>query len=172
MTVKIIGFLLVTVGSSMVGLYVWERYMLRVRILEEWQKILLEIGGEINYSAKSMSQICMQISQTSIYGKKFWNGMAKRIEEKSAGLPGEFWGEYLNEYMYIELLSIEDRNIICQFGESFGTLDIYSQVNEIELFEKRLEQNLIEAKHKMNEQKKVCIFMGVISGMMTGICLF
>lgn len=155
----------------MAGIYVWERYMLRVRILEEWQRILLEIGGEINYSAKSMSQVCEQISRISIYGRKFWKGIAEKFEERNAGLPGELWREYLGEYKYIELLSNEDRNIICQFGESFGTLDIYSQISEIELFEKRLEQNLNDAKDKMNGQKKVCIFMGLISGMMAGICL-
>lgn len=68
-------------------------------------------------------------------------------------------------------MSNEDREIICQFGESFGTLDICSQINEIELFEKRLEKNLSDARQKMVEQKKICIVMGVISGMMMGICL-
>ncbi len=155
----------------MFGIYIWERYMLRVRVLEEWQRMLIEINGEINYSAQSMSQICRQMSQTSVYGKKFWDGIAKKTEERNAGLPSEFWREHLSEYRYIELLSNEDKEIICQFGESFGTLDIYSQINEIELFEKRLEQNLDDAKQKMAEQKKICIVMGVISGMMTGICL-
>ncbi|MBU5479248.1 stage III sporulation protein AB [Eubacterium sp. MSJ-13] len=156
----------------MVGLYIWERYMLRVRVLEEWQRILIEISGEISYSAQSMSQLCVQISESCVYGKKFWSDIARKVEEKDAGLPGEFWREHLSEYKYMELLSAEDKNIIYQFGGSFGTLDIYSQINEIELFEKRLEQNLSEARQKMVEQKKVCIFMGVISGMMTGICLF
>lgn len=156
----------------MAGLYIWERYMLRVRVLEEWQRILIEISGEINYSAQSMSQLCVQMAESCVYGKKFWSGIAKLIDEKNSGLPSKFWKKQLREYKYMELLSAEDKNIICQFGESFGTLDIYSQINEIELFEKRLEQNLIEARRKMAEQKKVCIFIGVISGMMTGICLF
>lgn len=156
----------------MAGLYIWERYMLRVRVLEEWQRILIEISGEISYSGQSMSQLCVQMAKNCIYGKKFWEEIGRKAEEKNSGLPGEFWGEHLNEYKYIELLSVEDKNIICQFGQSFGTLDIYSQINEIELFEKRLEQNLSEARKKMAEQKKVCIFMGIISGMMTGICLF
>ena len=42
----------------MFGRYIWERYMLRVKVLEEWQRMLIEINGEINYSAQSMSQIC------------------------------------------------------------------------------------------------------------------
>lgn len=146
--------------------------MLRVKVLEEWQRILIGISGEISYSAQSMSQLCVQMSENCVYGKKFWSGIAKKVDEKNSGLPSEFWKEQLGEYKYMELLSAEDKNIICQFGESFGTLDIYSQINELELFEKRLEQNLSEAKQKMAEQKKVCIFMGVISGMMTGICLF
>lgn len=62
-------FLFVTVGGSMFGRYIWERYMLRVKVLEEWQRMLIEINGEINYSAQSMSQICRQMSKTSVYGK-------------------------------------------------------------------------------------------------------
>ena len=89
----------------MFGRYIWERYMLRVKVLEEWQRMLIEINGEINYSAQSMSQICRQMSKTSVYGKKFWDGIAKKTEERNAGLPGEFWREHLREYRYIELLS-------------------------------------------------------------------
>ena len=162
---------MLTLGSSMVGVYIWERYMLRVRVLEEWQRILLTISGEINYSAESMSQICRQMEQLSVYGKSFWREIATRTEERNAGLPGEIWKQYLYKYNYWELLSVEDKNIIYQFGESFGTLDIYSQINEIEMFEKRLEHNVNEARHKMLEQKKICIFMGVISGLMVGVCL-
>ena len=59
-------------GGVMAGIYAWERYMLRVRVLEEWQTIFIEIAGEINYSAESMSQICSRIENMSVYGKKFW----------------------------------------------------------------------------------------------------
>ena len=83
----------------MFGRYIWERYMLRVKVLEEWQRMLIEINGEINYSAQSMSQICRQMSKTSVYGKKFWDGIAKKTEERNAGLPGEFWREHLREYI-------------------------------------------------------------------------
>ena len=48
-------------GGVMAGIYAWERYMLRVRVLEEWQTIFIEIAGEINYSAESMSQICSRM---------------------------------------------------------------------------------------------------------------
>jgi len=37
----------------MFGRYIWERYMLRVKVLEEWQRMLIEINGEINYSAQA-----------------------------------------------------------------------------------------------------------------------
>ena len=155
----------------MAGMYVWERYKLRVRVLEEWQKILLEISGQISYSAESMSQICRQIEEASTYGKRFWRDISIQMEEKKAGLPGNIWKNNLCKYNYWEILSAEDKRIIYQFGESFGTLDIYSQVNEIKLYEKRIEHNVNEARQKMIEQKKVCLFMGIISGMMAGICL-
>ena len=135
-------------GGVMAGIYAWERYMLRVRVLEEWQTIFIEIAGEINYSAESMSQICSRIENMSVYGKKFWGEMSKQTKYA------------------------EDKNIIYRFGESFGTLDIYSQINEIKMYEKRIEGNISDARQKMREQKKVCIFMGLISGLMAGICLF
>lgn len=75
-----------------------------------------------------------------MFTEKILGRHSKKTEERNAGLPGEFWREHLREYRYIELLSNEDKEIICQFGESFGTLDICSQINEIELFEKRLEK--------------------------------
>ena len=135
-------------GGVMAGIYAWERYMLRVRVLEEWQTIFIEIAGEINYSAESMSQICSRIENMSVYGKKFWGEMSKQTKYKNEGLIGTFWKEY------------------------FGTLDIYSQINEIKMYEKRIEGNISDARQKMREQKKVCIFMGLISGLMAGICLF
>ena len=116
-------------GGVMAGIYAWERYMLRVRVLEEWQTIFIEIAGEINYSAESMSQICSRIENMSVYGKKFWGEMSKQTKYKNEGLIGTFWKEYLDGYKYWELLSAEDKNIIYRFGESFGTLDIYSQIN-------------------------------------------
>ena len=145
---------------------------LRVRVLEEWQTIFIEIAGEINYSAESMSQICSRIENMSVYGKKFWGEMSKQTKYKNEGLIGTFWKEYLDGYKYWELLSAEDKNIIYRFGESFGTLDIYSQINQIKMYEKRIEGNISDARQKMREQKKVCIFMGLISGLMAGICLF
>lgn len=108
----------------------------------------------------------------SVYGKKFWGEMSKQTKYKNEGLIGTFWKEYLDGYKYWELLSAEDKNIIYRFGESFGTLDIYSQINEIKMYEKRIEGNISDARQKMREQKKVCIFMGLISGLMAGICLF
>ena len=83
--------------------------------------------------------------------------------EKNEGLIGTFWKEYLDGYKYWELLSAEDKNIIYRFWESFGTLDIYSQINEIKMYEKRIEGNISDARQKMREQKKVCIFMGLVS---------
>ena len=138
--------------------------MLRVKVLEEWQRMLIEINGEINYSAQSMSQICRQMSKTSVYGKKFWDGIAKKTEERNAGLPGEFWREHLREYRYIELLSNEDREIICQFGESFGTLDICSQINEIELFEKDLKKICLMPDKKWLNRKKYVLLWVLFQG--------
>ena len=83
-------FLFVTVGGSMFGRYIWERYMLRVKVLEEWQRMLIEINGEINYSAQSMSQICRQMSKTSVYGKKFWDGIAKDRGKEMQGFRVNF----------------------------------------------------------------------------------
>ncbi len=74
----------------MFGRYIWERYMLRVKVLEEWQRMLIEINGEINYSAQSMSQICRQMSKTSVYGKKFWDGIAKRQRKEMQGFRVNF----------------------------------------------------------------------------------
>ena len=54
---------------------------------------------------------------------------------------------------------------------SFGTDKPMNVFGGWQDYEKRLEKNLSDARQKMVEQKKICIVMGVISGMMTGICL-
>ena len=93
-------------GGVMAGIYAWERYMLRVRVLEEWQTIFIEIAGEINYSAESMSQICSRIENMSVYGKKFWGEMSKQTKYKNEGLIGTFWKEYLDEYLCQTIISL------------------------------------------------------------------
>ena len=73
-------------GGVMAGIYAWERYMLRVRVLEEWQTIFIEIAGEINYSAESMSQICSRIENMSVYGKNSGVRCQSRLNIRMRGL--------------------------------------------------------------------------------------
>ena len=169
--IKLLGFFLVTFGCGMCGWYFSNRYLGRIRLLEEWQQLLQCLYGEIEYSACDIYEILHKLSERCKYSKKFWIQTAKELNMHEGMTFSEIWQKHISEIEMWDSLNREERGIIESLGKNIGNLDRETQLNTLKIFQDRLCINLSKAKEEYAMQAKLCHVICITAGIFIGVLL-
>ena len=163
MYLKITGIVLIMMSASLMGYLFSKDYIERINRLEQIQKMLILLKGEISYSNNSVQEALENISEM-IEGKV--GEFVAKVQEsfKKAEMP-------LSVAWSLGVDNIFDKNSLKDFGRGLGITDRQTQINNIEKYQSQIQLTIKELKAEKNEKCKLYRMLGITCGAFLGIVL-
>lgn len=169
--IKWLGCALIVLSGIGFGGYFAERLAGRLRLLEELQRDLQYLYGEIEYSACNMPELFEKLSKRGGALKEFWGALSVRLFDRRGCTFSEIWKIQTMEMAGTLSFSEEGRRLFLELGDNLGNLDRMTQLNTLKLFQERLVLILKTASEEFKEREKVCYVLGVTAGLFLCILL-
>lgn len=163
---KLLGGLLVTVGGFGIGKSYCSvlkgRYLDLLEILE----CIRLLEGEIRYSNAPLGEIFgrIQKKRPGIIGNFFGN-VGVEMKKMNGRTLQNIWNEQVFTLEKRTRLIKTDLENLDNFGRSLGIMDTLMQTNQLELYTKRLNAGILEAKENWKEKEKLVPKLGLVFGM-------
>ena len=160
MYLKITGIVLIMMSASLMGYLFSKDYIERINRLEQIQKMLILLKGEISYSNNSVQEALENISEM-IEGKvgEFVTNVQESFKKSE------------NIFDKKSSLKSEDKNSLKDFGRGLGITDRQTQINNIEKYQSQIQLTIKELKAEKNEKCKLYRMLGITCGAFLGIVL-
>lgn len=172
MMVKLIGGLIICLSMSALGLKKAVMLDKRLEILNEFEKSLILLKGEIKYSAASLPEAVLSVSnRTSELIKEFYERIYEQISNNNELKFKTVWEESVTEVFKDDILSTEDKAVIREPGTQLGHLDVSMQLRSIDLCMDRLKERQMSAAEDIKEKSKLYKTMGVAGGVLVMLVL-
>ena len=168
---RVFGALCGVCGCSGMGWYAVSRYAARIRVLQELEQGLQFLYGEISYSACDMVELMGRLAQRGGAFADFWRGIQKLLLQHRCEPFFSYWKSQMPEIQGYQHLTAEDRLLIEKIGGNLGNLDRQTQLDTLQLFQKRLGVTVGQASEEFHGKAKVSVVLGVTAGMFLAILL-
>ena len=166
MYLKITGIVLIMMSASLMGYLFSKDYIERINRLEQIQKMLILLKGEISYSNNSVQEALENISEM-IEGKV--GEFVTKVQEIPLSVAWSLGVD--NIFDKKSSLKSEDKNSLKDFGRGLGITDRQTQINNIEKYQSQIQLTIKELKEEKNEKCKLYRMLGITCGAFLGIVL-
>ncbi len=172
MILKIIGVLVVTASSSLLGIYYSFHETYRINDLNEMKKALTILKSEIQFSGSALSEAFLNVAERILNPvSDIFLEMSKKLAQKNGRSVDTLWTETLEEKKAQTYLSTEDIALLSSFGKTLGYLDKTMQLNSIELTIDSIEKKIDMLSQTKNKTKRMYQSLGVLGGLLVAIIL-
>jgi len=165
--IKCVILLLIIMTSSIIGNLYSQKFVKRVKELQEIKSALNMFRTKIKYTYEPIPDIFQEI------GTKFScnvsNIFIKASEQMNELSAGEAWKSSI-DIVYSNLTK-EDKDVLKSLGKMLGKTDIDGQINEIRLTDKFLEVQIKEAQSEKEKNEKLYRTLGATVGLALVIVL-
>lgn len=163
---KAAGILLTGIGGAGTGIAMGMRYRDRLRLLEDLQKMISLLKGEMLYANEPLEEAFFHVgekkdSPLSPFFLKIAEKMEKREGESFYGM----WKQEIEGLDKAIPLSKEDKRQLKDFGENLGYLDSAMQERTILLYQERLEGEITYLREHLREKNRLYASLGIAAGL-------
>lgn len=170
---KIIGAVIVCLSSAALGYKKSVMIEQRLDILNEFEKSLILLKGEIKYSAASLPEATESVyNRTFGYIKSFYEKVSKDLSNNIELTIKQIWEDNARLCFKEEFIDAEDLNVITELGTQLGHLDVSMQLRAIELCMNRLKERQLAATKEIKDKSRLYKTMGVAGGVLITLVLF
>lgn len=172
MIVKLIGAVVLTGATSLIGFSLAADCSKRPRALRELQALMQMLENEMAYLSNLLSEAFIRIyrgtdSDTAILFREAADNLGE-----NGTTAAEAWEKAI-EGNYAKLsLNKEDKAILMTFGKMLGNSDLEGQLNNIRLITSQLKLQELKAEEIKSKNEKMYRSLGVLSGLAIAIVLF
>ena len=126
MIYKIVGSLILVVGTAALGVYYAGQYMERLRNLIELKKAQMQ--GELRYLHSAMPDLMETIgNRTQGVLSRFFLSLAKEMEKKEQGDFASLWDSQIKKKIPASALEPEARSLLFETGRQLADNDRQSK---------------------------------------------
>lgn len=163
--IRAAGAVLVVAGAAGLGLFFSSRFLLRLRLLEEFRRLVFLLKGEILYANSSLEEAFSRAGERL-------GGAAGRFaghvaQEMGLGQGKEFcriWEEKMKELSGLPF-SAEDLRQLRDFGSQLGYLDRQMQERIMLLYLEQLELSIGALREKRKETCRLYTGLSLAGGL-------
>lgn len=170
---RVAGACLILSASSLLGVQKSRQFTKRIEQLQELQRIVLLIRGEILYKNAALPE-ALRSSAGKV--KRPFDSFLRRTAGRADAFDGVRFSSLFEREMEEELkntaLTREDKEEFARFGESLGYLDVEMQKNAMKLYLKELEQKIEYLQKEIPQKRKLYQSLGVMGGIFLLIILW
>lgn len=169
---KFIGCVLIVLASSGMGYFRGMELQQHLSEIEGIRQLFLMLRSEIKYTKAPLGEAFYHIGRRmdGIY-KKWLDGLAEKLEEKSGAVFTNVWSESIDTYLKGTCLQKEDLKQLKEVGAHMGYLDEEMQIGAIDLFLEQLEVEIQVMRQNIATQRRLCNCLGVMGGVFLAVVL-
>ena len=173
MGLRLIGTLLVVVGSVGLGWYFSMRESFRQRDLINFKKALLMLASEIEYKRTTLPEACTNITKrTDGEVSNVFTRFGKLLSENNGETAYQLWVQALKPCQTETHLQPEDFIVLEDFGKTLGYLDKQMQKNAINIAVSYIDEKVTILGTSSEKNKRMYRSLGLCGGMMLSVVLW
>ena len=170
--IKILGGLIIFLSMTALGLKKSVVVEKRLDILNEFEKSLVLLKGEIKYSAASLPESVLSVSnRTNGMIRDFYKNVCETILNSPEVLFSKVWEDECRKTFSLEEINQEDLSLIIDLGSQLGHLDVDMQIKNIELCINRLKERQLDATEDIKNKSKLYKTLGISGGALLTLSL-
>ncbi|WP_096201207.1 stage III sporulation protein SpoIIIAB [Bacillus sp. FJAT-45350] len=168
---KLLGALIIIIGTTWVGFEFAKRLSDRPRQLRQLKVALQSLEAEIMYGmtplAEASTNLAKQMPKPVAY---FFERFSFHLHNKEDSV-AKAWQESLDETWPLTALCPAELEVMKQFGATLGQHDRTHQQKQIKLTLSHLEREEGEARDRQNRYEKMLKSLGFLSGLLIVILM-
>ena len=169
---KATGALLVILSCTAMGYGKSLNYSKRLRELEEIQKMVYFLLGEITYRREALPEAMVRVAdKVRPPLSKFLREVSKAAKEYQGERFSRIFSLKAQEYLKDTSLTKGDLEELARLGEDLGYMDITMQENTINLYLEELKGEIRRTQQEAPARKKLYQALGLMTGMFLAILL-
>lgn len=170
--IKGIGILLIMGATLWCGAYFAMKERYRLRELEELERAMLYLNGQIQYLSAPLGEAFETIGWklSGTLGQIFQES-AERLSQGAAGTAEKLWEEVWKREAVHTFFTAEDLDAVLSFGRSLGYLDKVRQEESIRLLLRYIEGALLQGRKRLEKNGRLYYGMGCFSGLLLIVTL-
>jgi len=167
-----IGVVLIMGATLWFGAYFAMKEKYRLQDMEELERGLIYLQGQIGYLSAPLSEAMESVSwkMNGQLGRIFQQ-VAEKLSEKQGNSAEEIWREVWQKEGGHTFLSAEDLQAVLIFGQSLGYLDKRQQENSIDLLLRYIGEALPQGRKRLEKNGRLYYGMGGLSGLLIVVTL-
>lgn len=169
---KAAGALLVILSCGAMGYGKSLNYSKRLRELEEIQKMVYFLLGEITYRREALPEAMLRVADKS---RPPLSRFLLEVSKAAKAYQGERFSRIFalkaREHLKDTSLTKEDLEGFSRLGEDLGYMDITMQENTINLYLEELKREISRTRQEAPARKKLYQALGIMAGMFLAILL-
>ena len=162
---KIMGWSLILVGGLGFGDAAARELGKRVAQLEELQRLLLILQGEIRCVRLTLPAVCELLAKDAKapFQQFFWK-VSEDLGKRTGQTAGEIWSRNLKKIQKLLFLTKKEQQDLEEFGQLLGRMDMPMQLSAIQFYQEKIMLSLAEAKAAADSRQKLYRYLGALGG--------
>lgn len=170
--IKLIGVILLLAGFCGLSFEKVREEKANIKRLQELKRFTTYLLNEIEYSHIPIPDICQEyIEKSEGVLKTFLEKVCEQFQLNSGKSFDCIWRAELKNNIDSYSVKKEERVLLKNLCKSFGFCNIRMQVSAIEQYLQEIDKILLQKEKKFQDNKKLILYFGVMSGLLLSIIL-
>lgn len=166
---KFLGMILLMLGFWGLSLEKVKEKKREIETLSEIKSFATYLLKEIEYSHIPIPDICREyVERSEGIIRDFLEKVCNRYDINQGESFDIIWKEVADENL---MLKKEERKLLHLLGKSFGFCNLKMQMSAIEQYIQDIEKNVLQKEIKFQDNRKLILYFGVMSGLLLSIIL-
>ena len=162
--VKLFGGLLLVVCGTLAGLYASGKLRDRVKLLEQYAMFLNQAQSEIGYTASGIRELLTMPGTMPLLRPVFKDCL--RLLNGGCQLENAW-----RTAVEVHIPDKNDRELLCYFGDHFGSSNISGELNKLSLHSELVWQRLDRLREEMKTKRRLYRVVGMFGGVVAAVLL-
>lgn len=166
---KFLGMIFLMLGFWGLSLEKVKEKKREIATLSEIKSFATYLLKEIEYSHIPIPDICREyVERSEGVIRDFLERVCNRYDINQGESFDIIWKEVADENL---MLKKEERKLLHLLGKSFGFCNLKMQMSAIEQYIQDIEKNVLQKEIKFQDNRKLILYFGVMSGLLLSIIL-
>lgn len=166
---KFLGMIFLMLGFWGLSLEKVKEKKKEIATLSEIKSFATYLLKEIEYSHIPIPDICREyVERSEGIIRDFLEKVCNRYDINQGESFDIIWKEVADETL---MLKKEERKMLHLLGKSFGFCNLKMQMSAIEQYMQDIEKNVLQKEIKFQDNRKLILYFGVMSGLLLSIIL-
>ena len=162
---KILGILCILAGSTGLGLTMARELEERIEELQQLQKLMLRLRGEIRYMHRTLPEAFHSLGGSTMSPfSDFFLQTAADLQERSGQTAEEIWKRNLRRFFTGLHISRQELAELEKLGGMLGCLDVEMQMSTLDYYLDQLKQSERQAEQSAGSRRRLYQYLGILSG--------